>query len=156
MSRKRRRTRSLVVSPLDKAPGGTKRRTGAPVVLVIQPAIPSGPSGVQTRKVFAAGLVQEDVPITSVLMRVSSVLPVTLLVASQLLGASHLAAQQPADSVKLPAVLRIPSAREIALARSAAPAIVSDSAEIWVLGDRGYEKVVSGTNGYGCIVQRGM
>ena len=73
-----------------------------------------------------------------------------------LLLASPLAAQQPPDSTKLPAVLRIPRDREIALARSAGPAPVSDSAEIWVLGGRGYEKAVAGTNGYGCIVQRGM
>lgn len=73
-----------------------------------------------------------------------------------LLFATSLLAQQPADTTKLPAVLRIPRDREIALARSAAPPVVSDSAEIWVLGDRGYEKAVRGTNGYGCIVQRGM
>jgi hypothetical protein len=70
--------------------------------------------------------------------------------------ASSLMGQQPPDSVRLPPVLRIPSEREIALAKSAAPAIVSDSAEIWVLGKRGYEKTITGTNGYGCIVQRGM
>ena len=73
-----------------------------------------------------------------------------------LLVASPLAAQQPADSTKLPAVLRIDREREIALAKTAGPAVVADSAEIWVLGARGYEKAVSGTNGYGCIVQRGM
>jgi len=70
--------------------------------------------------------------------------------------ASSLVAQQPADSVKLPAVLRVPEEREIALARSAAPPAVADSAEVWVLREGRYEKVVNGTNGYGCIVQRGM
>jgi hypothetical protein len=65
-------------------------------------------------------------------------------------------AQQPPDSVKLPAALHIPRDREIALAKSAAPVAVSDSAEVWVLGGNGYEKVIAGTNGYGCIVQRGM
>jgi hypothetical protein len=61
-----------------------------------------------------------------------------------------------ADSVRLPPVLRIPLEQEIALAKSAAPAAVSDSAEIWALGDRGFEKVRAGTNGYGCIVQRAL
>ncbi len=86
-------------------------------------------------------------------MRLSIVTP---LVSSLLLFAPQAHAQQPADSVKLPAVLRIPEDREIALARSAAPPAVADSAEVWVLRERGYEKVVNGTNGYGCIVQRGM
>ena len=72
------------------------------------------------------------------------------------LFAATLVAQQPADIVKLPAVLRVPEEREIALARSAAPPAVADSAEVWVLRDGRYEKVVNGTNGYGCIVQRGM
>ena len=81
---------------------------------------------------------------------------VALLISSLLLFTPYAHAQQPADSVKLPGALRIPEDREIALARSAAPPAVADSAEVWVLRDRGYEKVVNGTNGYGCIVQRGM
>lgn len=43
---------------------------------------------------------------------------------------------------------------EIALARSAAPPSVSAAAEILVLGDRGYEIAVKGTNGYVCFVER--
>lgn len=66
--------------------------------------------------------------------------------------AGELAAQ--ADSVRLPQAVRLTRDREIALARTAAPASVSDSADIWVLGDRGYEKAISGHNGFGCIVQR--
>jgi hypothetical protein len=63
---------------------------------------------------------------------------------------------QPADTTKLPEVLRISREHEIALAKSAAPPAVSEAAEIWVLGKRGYEKAKAGTNGYGCIVQRAM
>jgi hypothetical protein len=66
------------------------------------------------------------------------------------------AAQEPADTSRLPAALRIPRDQEIALARSAAPAVVAEAAEVWVLGDRGYERAKTGTNGYGCIVQRAM
>lgn len=45
-------------------------------------------------------------------------------------------------------------AAEIALARSAAPASVSDKAEILVLGAHGYETAVKGTNGFVCYVGR--
>ena len=43
---------------------------------------------------------------------------------------------------------------EIALARSAAPASVSDEAEILVLRRDGYAAAVRGTNGFVCIVER--
>src|ERR1700743_336305 len=43
---------------------------------------------------------------------------------------------------------------EIALARSAAPASISDDAEILVLGDHGYESAVKGKNGFVCLVER--
>jgi len=44
---------------------------------------------------------------------------------------------------------------EIALAKSAAPASISDSAEILVLGAAGYETAVKGKNGFVCAVGRG-
>jgi len=43
---------------------------------------------------------------------------------------------------------------EIALARSAAPPPVSSAATVMVLGRKGYEKVVDGTNGFVCLVDR--
>ncbi|MGA2482584.1 MAG: hypothetical protein ABSF92_05655 [Candidatus Acidiferrales bacterium] len=43
---------------------------------------------------------------------------------------------------------------EIALARSAAPASISDGAEVMVLGPKGYKTAVKGTNGFLCIVER--
>lgn len=43
---------------------------------------------------------------------------------------------------------------EIALARSAAPASISNDAEVLVLGRHGYETAVKGTNGFVCMVQR--
>ncbi len=45
-------------------------------------------------------------------------------------------------------------AAEIALARTAAPAPVSDKAEILVLGAHGYKTAVKGTNGFVCYVGR--
>jgi hypothetical protein len=46
------------------------------------------------------------------------------------------------------------SSAEITLARSAAPAAVSDKAEILVLGAHGFETAVKGTNGWVCYVAR--
>lgn len=43
---------------------------------------------------------------------------------------------------------------EIALARSAAPASISDSAEVMVLGRDGYTVAVHGENGFVCLVER--
>jgi len=43
---------------------------------------------------------------------------------------------------------------EIALARSAAPESISQDAEVMVLGQRGYETVVKGKNGFVCMVER--
>jgi len=43
---------------------------------------------------------------------------------------------------------------EIALARSAAPASISDGAEVMVLGRTGYRTAAKGSNGFLCIVER--
>src|SRR5260370_40027501 len=43
---------------------------------------------------------------------------------------------------------------EIALARSAAPASISDGAEVMVLGRTRYRTAVKGSNGFLCIVAR--
>ncbi|MDP3852110.1 hypothetical protein [Phenylobacterium sp.] len=54
-----------------------------------------------------------------------------------------------------PAAYRTESrSEEIALARSAAPASISDKAEVLVLGDGGYETAAKGSNGFVCIVNR--
>ncbi|MGD0158338.1 MAG: hypothetical protein ABSB50_19790 [Terracidiphilus sp.] len=43
---------------------------------------------------------------------------------------------------------------EITLARSAAPASISDGADVMVLGRDGYTTAVKGTNGFLCVVER--
>ena len=43
---------------------------------------------------------------------------------------------------------------EIALARSAAPAAISDKATLLALKPHGYETAVNGTNGFTCLVER--
>jgi len=48
----------------------------------------------------------------------------------------------------------LPRAEEIALARSAAPASVSDSAEVWILAGDRYELAEPGSNGVACLVSR--
>jgi hypothetical protein len=48
----------------------------------------------------------------------------------------------------------LPRSQEIALARSAAPAAVSDSASIWVFTDAGYVVASKGSNGAECYVSR--
>lgn len=58
------------------------------------------------------------------------------------------AAQAPYD------VPFLPESYEIALARSAAPAAFSDSADVWVLRADGYERLVRGTSGAACLVAR--
>jgi hypothetical protein len=44
---------------------------------------------------------------------------------------------------------------EIALARSAAPASISQAAEVMVLGTKGYTTASEGSNGFVCLVERG-
>ncbi len=48
----------------------------------------------------------------------------------------------------------LPTAQEIALARSAAPAAVSDSATVYILEASGFRQAVMGTNGVACYVNR--
>lgn len=48
----------------------------------------------------------------------------------------------------------MPRDQEIALARSAAPPSVSDSAKVLVLTDAGYQTAVPGTSGVTCLVNR--
>ena len=43
---------------------------------------------------------------------------------------------------------------EIALARTAAPASISDAAEVMVLTPKGYRTAAKGTNGFLCVVER--
>ncbi|HET7176071.1 MAG TPA: hypothetical protein VFK21_08680 [Gammaproteobacteria bacterium] len=64
------------------------------------------------------------------------------------------------DAPKYPAMAPVAQyheasdAQEIALAKSAAAASISDHAEIKVLGAHGYETAVKGTNGFVCLVGR--
>ena len=48
----------------------------------------------------------------------------------------------------------MPSGSEIALARSAAPAAISEKASVLTLDSRGYQTAVRGTNGFTCLVER--
>ena len=48
----------------------------------------------------------------------------------------------------------MPPSSEIALARSAAPAAISDKATVLTLDSQGYQTAVRGTNGFTCLVER--
>jgi hypothetical protein len=72
--------------------------------------------------------------------------------------ATSAAAQQKAAAYPAPAsfdaFLISDRAAEIALARSAAPASISDDAEIRTLGPKGFEVAIKGKNGFICLVDR--
>ncbi|HEY1802926.1 MAG TPA: hypothetical protein VGG45_00455 [Terracidiphilus sp.] len=59
------------------------------------------------------------------------------------------AAMAPIDQYSMP-----DESSEIALARTAAPASISDQAEVMVLGRGGYTTAIKGSNGFLCIVER--
>ena len=65
--------------------------------------------------------------------------------------AAPLSAQQPTD---LSPYLMADRAAEVALARTAAPSNISDSASVIVLTKGGFVEAVHGTNGFTCMVQR--
>jgi hypothetical protein len=66
------------------------------------------------------------------------------------------AAAQRAAAVDVGPYLMPDRAAEIALARSAAPRSISDSATIMVLGRVGFVTAVQGTNGFTCLVVRSL
>jgi len=77
-----------------------------------------------------------------------------------LFGAIASAGAQEAKVASYPSMAPIQQYRtanrseEIALARSAAPASISNDAEVLVLGERTYEVAVKGKNGFVCLVER--
>jgi putative hemolysin len=60
----------------------------------------------------------------------------------------------PAHAQSRPLHRLLPEAEEIALARTAAPAGLSDSADVYVLRRGGHVRVVEGSNGAACLVAR--
>ncbi len=74
-------------------------------------------------------------------------------------GASHLAHGQDATAsyatmAPLEQYLMADRNAEIALAKSAAPAAISNEAKVLVLGKHGYETAIEGKNGFTCVVER--
>jgi hypothetical protein len=78
-----------------------------------------------------------------------TVLPSTIFQARAQAGKTSYPAMAPLDQYLIPE-----ANSEIALARSAAPASISDGAEVMVLGPKEYTTAVKGTNGFLCIVER--
>src|SRR5260221_2399162 len=97
----------------------------------------------------------------SVGARLASLFLLALPAAARSVGMPAAISPARADDVKDPYPAMAPVAQymmnravEIALARTAAPALVSDKAEILVLDAHGYETAVKGTNGFVCYVGR--
>ncbi|HEY8004311.1 MAG TPA: hypothetical protein VIE16_08790 [Phenylobacterium sp.] len=80
-------------------------------------------------------------------------LGLTLLLAGSQVHAKDAAARYPSMAA-FEQYQEADTASEIALARSAAPAALSNDAEILVLGRHGFEAAVKGKNGFVCLVER--
>ena len=88
-----------------------------------------------------------------------AIMALALLVPVVLPGAASQARAQ-AEKAAYPAMapvdayLMSDANSEIALARTGAPASISDGAKVMVLGQKGFTTAVKGTNGFLCIVER--
>ena len=76
-----------------------------------------------------------------------------VLILMATVGGGQVMAQSVAAGRTGPRTL-LPREREIALARTAAPAAVSRDATVMVLTERGFEVAVKGTSGVTCVVNR--
>ncbi len=72
------------------------------------------------------------------------------------LGASKVRSQErwPAQMAPLDQYLMPDRSAEIALAQSAAPKAIAHDATVLVLGRKGYDVAIKGTNGFTCLVER--
>jgi hypothetical protein len=86
-----------------------------------------------------------------------SYLAMTCILAVLFVGAAAAQHTQPnyPRMAPLSQYLMTDRAAEIALARSAAPAAISDGATVLVLESHGYVTAVEGKNGFVCVVERG-
>ena len=87
------------------------------------------------------------------LLAIAFLVPVALPAVSGQASAQSEKAPYPAMA-PLNQYLMTDESSEIALARTAAPASISDGAEVMVLGREGYTTAVKGSNGFLCIVER--
>jgi hypothetical protein len=85
----------------------------------------------------------------AVALLVQAVLPGAICQARAPAGQAPYPAMAPLDQYLIP-----DRNSEIALARSAAPASISDGADVMVLEPKGYATAVKGTNGFLCLVER--
>ena len=91
-----------------------------------------------------------------IVMKVARSTALLGLLTAVMLGRQAAAAGDPSYPAMAPVseYLIASQAEEISLARSAAPASISDHADVLVLGAHGYETPVKGTNGFACFVGR--
>src|SRR6516164_6016905 len=88
---------------------------------------------------------------TQIIMKQSKLMYLTLLVGMWIAAAQAQIAKYPPIEQYL-----MPQADEIALAKSAAPANISDRATVKVLTKSGFEVAQPGDNGIVCMVMRGF
>jgi hypothetical protein len=92
-------------------------------------------------------------------MQTKEIRPICIFVFALLVaaGMTRPAGAQTAYAAMAPVneYLMADASAEIALARTAAPASISDAAEVMVLGRDGYTTAAKGTNGFLCVVERG-
>ena len=93
---------------------------------------------------------KDNVVIIALAMMVSVGLPGATSTARAQAEKAAYPAMAPVDAYLMP-----DANAEIALARTGAPASISDGAEVMVLGRTGFTTAVKGTNGFLCIVERG-
>lgn len=86
---------------------------------------------------------------------VSRILLTTMALCAALQASSQETGKRYATLAPLDQYLMTDRDAEITLARSAAPDSISRNAEVLVLGRKGYEMAVKGTNGFVCLVDRG-
>src|ERR1022692_1833193 len=92
---------------------------------------------------------QKTISFLAVVFLVLVILPGATFLAQAQTGKAPYPAMAPLDRYLVP-----DENSEIALARSAAPASISDGAEMMVLRRDGYATAVKGTNGFLCLVER--
>jgi len=93
---------------------------------------------------------KNDVAIIALVLLVPVGLPGTISQAQAQTEKAPYPAMAPVDAYLMP-----DANAEIALARTGAPASISDGAEVMVLGRTGFTTAAKGTNGFLCIVERG-
>jgi hypothetical protein len=103
----------------------------------------------ETERCAGSSMPKNHVAIMAFAFLVPVVMPGATLLAPAQAEKSPYPAMAPVDAYLIP-----DQNSEIALARTGAPASISDGAAVMVLGGKGYTTAAKGTNGFLCVVER--